>query len=36
VTDYLKQINGENPEQERLIQLEYFAPHAPKLSSDGR
>lgn len=30
VTDYLKQINGERTEQERLIQLEYFAPHAPK------
>ncbi|EDN70057.1 conserved hypothetical protein [Beggiatoa sp. PS] len=30
VTDYLKQLNGESPEQKRLIHLEYFAPHAPK------
>ena len=30
VTDYLKQLNGESTEQERLIHLEYFAPHAPK------
>lgn len=30
VTDYLERLNGDSTEQERLIHLEYFAPHAPK------
>lgn len=27
---YLKDLNGNCPEQERLIHLEYFAPNAPE------
>ncbi len=27
---YLKQLNGNRPEAERLIHLEYFAPNAPE------
>ena len=27
---YLKELNGDRPEQERLIHLEYFAPNAPE------
>ena len=30
VKAYLKTLNGDRPEQERLIHLEYFAPHAPE------
>lgn len=30
VKAYLKELNGDRPEQERLIHLEYFAPNAPK------
>jgi transposase len=30
VKAYLKELNGERPEQERLIHLEYFAPNAPE------
>ena len=30
VNAYLTDLNGERPEQERLIHLEYFAPHAPE------
>ena len=30
VKSYLKVLNGERPEQDRLIHLEYFAPHAPE------
>jgi transposase len=27
---YLQELNGDRPEQERLIHLEYFAPNAPE------
>jgi transposase len=30
VKAYLKELNGDCPEQERLIHLEYFAPNAPE------
>jgi putative transposase len=30
VKAYLKELNGDRPDQERLIHLEYFAPHAPE------
>jgi hypothetical protein len=30
VKAYLKELNGDRPAQERLIHLEYFAPHAPE------
>jgi transposase len=30
VKAYLKDLNGDRPEQERLIHLEYFAPNAPE------
>lgn len=30
VKAYLKELNGDRPEQERLIHLEYLAPHAPE------
>jgi transposase len=30
VKAYLQELNGDRPEQERLIHLEYFAPNAPE------